>query len=200
VLPNKLHIDDAIELAKTEERISKQKAKSLYEKGILDGIAAGSFEALRTIHHYLFEEIYDFAGKLRTVNISKGYFRFVPVAYLKEAITKIEAMPQSSFEEIVEKYVEMNVAHPFREGNGRSMRLWLDHLFKTQLQCVVDWSQIDKTDYLMAMERSPVKDTEIKLLLKGALTREIDNRHIFLKGIDSSYAYEGYTLYRAEDL
>ncbi|HIR93974.1 MAG TPA: Fic family protein [Candidatus Egerieimonas intestinavium] len=199
-LENKLGLKSSADLALEEERISKSKAAELFQKGILDQLEAGTFSALKKIHQYLFGEIYDFAGKIRTVNIAKGNFRFAPVLYLKEALKKIDRMPQSTFEEIIEKYVEMNVAHPFREGNGRSMRIWLDLMLKTELGQVVDWSRVDKEDYLLAMERSPVKDTEIKHLLKRALTQEIESREIYMKGLDYSYAYEGYTAFRAEEL
>ena len=199
-LENKLGLKSSADLALEEERISKSKAAELFQKGILDQLEAGTFSALKEIHQYLFGEIYDFAGKIRTVNIAKGNFRFAPVLYLKEALKKIDRMPQSTFEEIIEKYVEMNVAHPFREGNGRSMRIWLDLMLKTELGQVVDWSRVDKEDYLLAMERSPVKDTEIKHLLKRALTQEIESREIYMKGLDYSYAYEGYTAFRAEEL
>ncbi len=199
-LENKLGITDSAELAREEERISKKKAVELFENGILDGLQAGTFESLRLINKYLFENIYDFAGKLRTVNISKGNFRFAPLMYLQASLENIEKMPQSTFDEIVEKYVEMNIAHPFREGNGRSTRLWLDLIFKTELKCVVDWSLVDKEDYLLAMERSPIRDTEIKHVLRKALTDEIDSREIFMKGIDHSYYYEGYTTFKAGEL
>ena len=199
-LENKLGLKSSADLALEEERISKSKAAELFQKGILDQLEAGTFSALKKIHQYLFGEIYDFAGKIRTVNIAKGNFRFAPVLYLKEALKKIDWMPQSTFEEIIEKYVEMNVAHSFREGNGRSMRIWLDLMLKTELGQVVDWSRVDKEDYLLAMERSPVKDTEIKHLLKRALTQEIESREIYMKGLDYSYAYEGYTAFRAEEL
>ena len=199
-LENKLGLKSSADLALEEERISKSKAAELFQKGILDQLEAGTFSALKKIHQYLFGEIYDYAGKIRTVNIAKGNFRFAPVLYLKEALKKIDRMPQSTFEEIIEKYVEMNVAHPFREGNGRSMRIWLDLMLKTELGQVVDWSRVDKEDYLLAMERSPVKDTEIKHLLKRALTQEIESREIYMKGLDYSYAYEGYTAFRAEEL
>ena len=199
-LENKLGLKSSADLALEEERISKSKAAELFQKGILDQLEAGTFSALKKIHQYLFGEIYDFAGKIRTVNIAKGNFRFAPVLYLKEALKKIDWKPQSTFEEIIEKYVEMNVAHPFREGNGRSMRIWLDLMLKTELGQVVDWSRVDKEDYLLAMERSPVKDTEIKHLLKRALTQEIESREIYMKGLDYSYAYEGYTAFRAEEL
>ncbi len=200
MLENKLGIKNSAELAREEERISKKKAAELFENGILDSLTPGSFSALQAIHKYLFDEIYDFAGKVRTVNIAKGSFRFAPVMYLDEAIKKIEKMPQGSFDEIIEKYVEMNVAHPFREGNGRSMRIWLDLMLKTELHKVVDWSRVDKDDYLLAMERSPVKDLEIKHLLKNALTDEIDSREVYMKGIDRSYYYEGYEAFKAEEL
>ena len=200
MLENKLGLSSSAELAREEERISKKKAAELFENGVLDTLTPGSFSALQAIHKYLFDEIYDFAGKVRTVNIAKGNFRFAPVMYLDEAIKKIEKMPQGSFDEIVEKYVEMNVAHPFREGNGRSMRIWLDQILKTELHKVVDWSRVDKDDYLLAMERSPIKDLEIKHLLKNALTDEIDSREIYMKGIDRSYYYEGYEAFKAEEL
>ena len=200
MLENKLGINNSAELAREEEKISKKKAAELFENGVLDTLTPGSFSALQAIHKYLFDEIYDFAGKVRTVNIAKGSFRFAPVMYLDEAIKKIEKMPQGSFDEIIEKYVEMNVAHPFREGNGRSMRIWLDLMLKTELHKVVDWSRVDKDDYLLAMERSPVKDLEIKHLLKNALTDEIDSREVYMKGIDRSYYYEGYEAFRAEEL
>lgn len=199
-LENKLGLESSAELAREEERISKKKALELFENGILDKLDAGKFSALKAIHKYLFDEIYDFAGCLRTVNISKGNFRFAPVMYLEEAVKSIENMPQSNFDEIVEKYVEMNVAHPFREGNGRSTRIWLDLILKTELHKVVDWSRVDKEDYLLAMERSPVRDTEIKHILKAALTDEIDSREIYMKGIDRSYYYEGYAVFRTEEL
>jgi len=199
-LDNKLGITDSVELARTEERISKQKAVRLFESGQLDALEAGTFASLAEIHRWLFEDIYEFAGKVRDVNLAKGNFRFAPVMYLQAALEHIEAMPQSTFEEIIEKYVEMNVAHPFREGNGRSTRIWLDMILKKELQQVVDWSNVDKNDYLLAMERSPIKDLEIKYLLKNALTDQIDDREIYMKGIDTSYYYEGYTIYRAEEL
>ena len=200
VLKNRLGIKSEIELAKEEERISKLKAKKLFENGTLNRLKAGTFESLATIHKELFEDIYDFAGKIRTVNISKGNFRFAPITYLDDAIKNIEKMPQSNFDEVIEKYVEMNVAHPFREGNGRSMRMWLDVMLKKELKKVVNWESIERDDYLLAMERSPIKDTEIKLLLKNALSSEIDNASVFMKGIDASYYYEGYTLYKTEEL
>lgn len=200
VLTNKLGITDSAKLAKEEERISKRKAKELFENGMLDKLQAGKFSSLKAIHKYLFEDIYDFAGEIRTVNLSKGNFRFAPVMYLQAAIDNIDKMPQSTFEQIVEKYVEMNVAHPFREGNGRSTRIWLDLIFKKELCKVIDWSKVDKDDYLLAMERSPIKDTEIKHILKAALTDEIDSREVYMKGIDHSYYYEGYTTFKAEEL
>ena len=200
MLENRLGIKNSAELAREEERISKKKAAELFENGVLDTLTPGSFSALQAIHKYLFDEIYDFAGKVRTVNIAKGSFRFAPVMYLDEAIKKIEKMPQGSFDEIIEKYVEMNVAHPFREGNGRSMRIWLDLMLKSEIRMVVDWSRVDKDDYLLAMERSPIKDFEIKHLLKSALTDEIDSREIYMKGIDRSYYYEGYEAFRTEEL
>ena len=200
MLENRLGIKNSAELAREEERISKKKAAELFENGVLDTLTPGSFAALQAIHKYLFDEIYDFAGKVRTVNIAKGNFRFAPVMYLDAALEKIEKMPQGTFDEIIEKYVEMNVAHPFREGNGRSMRIWLDLILKTELHKVVDWSRVDKDDYLLAMERSPVKDLEIKHLLKNALTDEVDSREVYMKGIDRSYYYEGYEAFRAEEL
>lgn len=199
-LENKLGITNSVELAYVEERISKQKAAKLFETGYLDTLEAGSFAALAEIHRYLFEEIYDFAGKLRTMNIAKGGFRFAPVMYLAEALKSIERMPQSTFEEIIAKYVEMNVAHPFREGNGRSTRIWLDCILKKELGMVVDWSAVDKQDYLLAMERSPIRDIEIKLLLKQALTDRINDREVFMKGIDASYSYEGYSEYKTGEI
>ena len=200
MIENKLGITESSELAREEERISKRAALEMYDSGFLDGLQAGSFAALSAIHERLFCEIYDFAGKLRTVNISKGSFRFAPVIYLANAVVGIEKMPQSTFDEIVEKYVEMNAAHPFREGNGRAMRIWLDCMLKAELQKAVDWSKVDKDDYLLAMERSPIKDTEIKLLLKNALTDEINDREMYMKGIDNSYFYEGYSMYRTDEL
>jgi cell filamentation protein len=199
-LENKLGITDAAELARAEEKISKTKALKLFETGLLDTFEVGTFAGLAKIHAYLFEDIYDFAGKLRTVNIAKGNFRFAPVMYLNAALAHIEQMPQSTFDEIVEKYVEMNVAHPFREGNGRSTRIWLDAILKKELKLVVDWSRVDKEDYLLAMERSPVKDVEIKVLLKAALTDQINDREVYMKGIDASYHYEGYNVFKTEDL
>ncbi|HEM2769815.1 TPA: protein adenylyltransferase Fic [Streptococcus suis] len=200
VLENKLGIRDSLELAKTEEKVSKEKAKRLFEEKLLADKQSGTFETLAFIHRFLFEDIYDFAGKVREVNIAKGGFRFAPLMYLHTSLATIENMPQRTFEQIIEKYVEMNVAHPFREGNGRSMRLWLDHLLKDELGQVIDWSLVDKEDYLLAMERSPIRDIEIKYILKNALTDEIDSRELYMKGIDHSYYYEGYNLYRTEDL
>lgn len=199
-LENKLGITDSATLARTEEKLSKEKAVKLFEYGILDNQKAGSFQALAEIHKYLFEDIYDFAGKIRTVNIAKGGFRFAPVMYLESSLENIEKMPQNDFDSIVEKYVEMNIAHPFREGNGRSMRIWLDMMFRKELSMVVDWSRIDKEDYLLAMERSPIRDIEIKHLLKNALTADINDRELFMKGIDQSYYYEGYNSYSIDDL
>lgn len=200
MLENKLGLTSSAELAREEERISKKKALELFEKGILASLPAGRFSTLQAIHHYLFEDIYDFAGKLRTVNLAKGNFRFAPLMYLQAALQNIDKMPQSTFDEIVEKYVEMNIAHPFREGNGRSTRIWLDHIFKTELKQVVDWSLVEKEDYLLAMERSPIRDIEIKYLLKKALTDQIDSREVYMKGIDHSYYYEGYITYKTEKL
>lgn len=199
-LENKLGITSSPELAEAEERISKKKALELFDNGILDTLEAGKFSALKAIHKYLFEDIYDFAGEVRTVNIAKGNFRFAPVMYLAAALENIDKMPQSTFDEIVEKYVEMNIAHPFREGNGRSTRIWLDCIFKKELGKVVDWSKVDKEDYLLAMERSPIKDIEIKYILKNALTDEINSREVYMKGIDHSYYYEGYTTFKTENL
>lgn len=200
ILENKLNITDQTELAREEEKISKKRAKEMFETGYLNTLEAGTFEALKKIHKYLFEEIYEFAGNLRKVNIAKGNFRFTPLTYLEESIKNIEKMPQSTYEEIIEKYVEMNIAHPFREGNGRSTRIWLDLILKKELNLVVDWSKVDKTDYLLAMERSPIKDVEIKELLKQSLTDKIDDREIYMKGIDHSYLYEGYLLFKTDDL
>ena len=199
-LENKLGLTDSAELARAEEKISKTKARELFEKGLLDTFETGTFAGLCAIHKYLFDEIYDFAGKMRTVNIAKGGFRFAPVMYLGAALKDIEKMPQSSFDEIIEKYGEMNIAHPFREGNGRSTRIWLDCILKKELGLVVDWSQVDKEDYLLAMERSPVKDVEIKVLLKAALTDRINDREVYMKGIDASYHYEGYNVYKTENI
>ena len=199
-LENKLGITDSAELAREEEKISKKKALWLFESGTLDSLKAGTFAALQEIHKCLFEELYDFAGKIRTVNLAKVNFRFAPVMYLETALGNIEKMPQSTYDEIIEKYVEMNVAHPFREGNGRSTRIWLDHILKMEIGKVVDWSKVDKEDYLLAMERSPIKDVEIQVLLKEALTDEVDSREVYMKGIDHSYYYEGYTTYKIEEL
>lgn len=199
VLENKLGITDAVELARIEEKISKTKALKLFESGFLDTLEAGSFTALAQIHHFLFGEIYNFAGKIRSVNIAKGNFRFAPVMYLEVALKNIEDMPQSDYDGIIEKYVEMNIAHPFREGNGRSTRIWLNLILKRELGQVIDWSLVEKDNYLLAMERSPIKDIEIKFLLKQALTDKINDREIYMKGIDASYYYEGYTLYKTEN-
>jgi cell filamentation protein len=199
-LENKLGITDSAELAREEERISKKKAIELFESGMLDELEPGTYKTLQAIHKYLFEEIYSFAGQTRYVNIAKGNFRFAPVMYLENSLKNIEKMPQSNFEEIIEKYVEMNVAHPFREGNGRSTRIWLDHILRHKIGKVIDWSKVDKEDYLLAMERSPIKDVEIKTLLKTALTDKINDREVYMKGIDHSYYYEGYNLYKTEDL
>ena len=199
-LENKLGITDSAELARREEKISKARALELFEKGLLDTFSVGNFEGLAMIHRYLFDDIYEFAGKIRTVNIAKGNFRFAPVMYLDAALKNISKMPQNSFDEIVEKYVEMNVAHPFREGNGRSTRIWLDCILKKELGLVVDWSRVDKEDYLLAMERSPIKDIEIKHLLKAALTNKVDDREVYMKGIDASYHYEGYNVYKTENI
>ena len=199
-LENKLNITDSTELARMEEKISKKKAVELFENGYLNRYKAGTFQMLAAIHEYLFDEIYDFAGKMRTVNMAKGNFRFAPVMYLEAAIENIEKMPQTTFDEIIEKYVEMNIAHPFREGNGRSTRIWLDLLLKEKLNVVVDWSRVDKEDSLLAMERSPIKDIEIKYLLKQALTDKVKDRELYMKGIDHSYYYEGYAVYKAEEL
>ena len=200
VITNKLGSTDSPTLAREEERISKKSATRLFEQNLLNNMSSGTWTTLQDIHKVLFQDIYDFAGELRTVNISKGNFRFVPVMYLSEAVKTIESMPQNSFDEIVEKYVEMNVAHPFREGNGRSMRLWLDHMLCVELQKTIDWSQIDKEKYLSAMERSPVNDLEIKAVLAKALTDDINNRQLFMKGLDHSYYFEGYQLFKSEDL
>ena len=200
MLENKLGLTDSADLVREEERISKKKAVKLFENGILEKLPAGRFSTLQAIHQYLFEDIYDFAGQIRTVNLAKGNFRFAPLMYLDAALTNIDKMPQSNFDEIVEKYVEMNIAHPFREGNGRSTRIWLDHILKNEIGKVIDWSKVDKEDYLLAMERSPVRDIEIKYVLKNALTEEIDSREMYMKGIDHSYYYEGYTTYKAEEL
>lgn len=200
ILENRLNITDSAELACDEERISKKKAAELFEKGILNNLPVGKFSTLQAVHKYLFEDIFDFAGKIRTVNLAKGNFRFAPLIYLQAALDNIDKMPQSTFDEIIEKYVEMNIAHPFREGNGRSTRIWLDHILKNEIGKVVDWSKVDKEDYLLAMERSPIKDVELKVLLKGALTDEINSREVYMKGIDQSYYYEGFTDFKTEEL
>lgn len=199
-LDNKLGITSSSDLVREEERISKKKALELFENGMLDKLEAGKLSSLQAIHKYLFNDIYDFAGKIRTVNISKGSFRFAPLMYLDVALKNIDKMPQSTFDEIIEKYVEMNIAHPFMEGNGRSTRIWLDLMLKAEIGKVIDWSMVDKEDYMLAMERSPVKDIEIKHILKNALTDEINNRDVYMKGIDNSYYYEGYTLFKTENL
>ena len=200
ILKNKLNISDGAELAREEEKISKKKAKEMFETGYLDTLEPGTFETLKKIHKYLFEDIYEFAGELRKVNIAKGNFRFTPISYLEEAIKNIEKMPQTTYDEIIEKYVEMNVAHPFREGNGRSTRIWLDLILKKELKLVIDWSRVDKIDYLLAMERSPIKDIEIKELLKQSLTDKINDREVYMKGIDNSYLYEGYSTFKTDEL
>lgn len=200
VLENKLGLTDSAGLAREEERISKKKAVNLFDFAILKLLSDGTYKTLAAIHKYLFDDIYDFAGEIRTVNMAKGNFRFVPLMYLQAALENIDKMPQSNFDEIVEKYVEMNIAHPFREGNGRSTRIWLDHILKNEIGKVVDWSKVDKEDYLLAMECSPIKNVEIKVLLKGALTDEINSREVYMKGIDHSYYYEGYTTFKAEEL
>ena len=200
MLENKLGLTSSAELARMEEQLSKKKAVLLFEKGILDSLLAGKFFTLQAIHRYLFEDIYGFAGEIRKVNMAKGNFRFAPLMYLDAALENIDKMPQSDFDEIIEKYVEMNIAHPFREGNGRSARIWLDHMLKQKIGKVIDWSKVDKEDYLLAMERSPVKDIEIKYLLKNALTDEVDSREVYMKGIDHSYYYEGYTTFKTEEL
>ncbi len=200
IIENKLGLADSSELARVEEKISKKKAIEMYESGKLESLPAGTFFSLSEIHRTLFSEIYDFAGQIRTINIAKGNFRFAPVMYLEDAINHIEAMPQSNFDEIIEKYVEMNVAHPFREGNGRSTRIWLDQILKKEIGMVIDWSMVDKDDYLLAMERSPIKDIEIKYILKNALTDKVNDRDIYMKGIDNSYYYEGYTVYKISEL
>ena len=199
-LENKIGLTSSADLAREEERISKKKAAELFEEGILDSLPADKFSTLQAIHKYLFEDIYDFVGELRTVSIAKGNFRFAPLMYLQAALENIDKMPQSNFDEIVEKYIEMNIAHPFRDGNCRSTRIWLDHILKNEIGKVVDWSKVDKEDYLLAMERSPIKDVEIKVLLKGALTDEINSREVYMKGIDHSYYYEGYTTFKTEEL
>lgn len=200
MLENKLGLTSSAELARMEEQLSKKKAVLLFEKGILDSLPAGKFSTLQAIHRYLFEDIYEFAGEIRKVNMAKGNFRFAPLMYLDAALENIDKMPQADFDEIIEKYVEMNIAHPFREGNGRSARIWLDHILKQEIGKVIDWSKVDKEDYLLAMERSPVKDIEIKYLLKNALTDEVDSREVYMKGIDHSYYYEGYTAFKTEEL
>lgn len=200
MLENKLGLTSSAELARMEEQLSKKKAVLLFEKGILDSLPAGKFFTLQAIHRYLFEDIYEFAGEIRKVNMAKGNFRFAPLMYLDAALENIDKMPQADFDEIIEKYVEMNIAHPFREGNGRSARIWLDHMLKQEIGKVIDWSKVDKEDYLLAMERSPVKDIEIKYLLKNALTDEVDSREVYMKGIDHSYYYEGYTTFKTEEL
>lgn len=199
-LENKLGITDSTELARVEEKLTKKKAAELFESGCLDSLNAGTYESLAKIHKYLFEDIYVFAGKIRDVNIAKGNFRFASVMYLQAALENVEKMPQSTFDEIIEKYVEMNIAHPFREGNGRSTRIWLDLMLKKETGFVIDWSRVDKDDYLLAMERSPIKDIEIKYILKQALTDKINDREIYMKGIDHSYYYEGYAVYKTEEL
>ena len=199
-LENKLNITNSSELARMEEKISKQKALEMFQSSFLDNLDAGKFESLSKIHKYLFDEIYDFAGQIRDVNIAKGNFRFAPVMYLKAALAHIDSMPQATFEEIIKKYVEMNVAHPFREGNGRATRIWLDVIFKKELNMVVDWNKVDKEDYLLAMERSPIKDVEIRELIKSALTADVNNREVYMKGIDASYNYEGYFTYKMDEL
>ncbi len=199
-LGNKLGINNDAELAREEEKISKTKAIKMFEERFLDQLTPGTFDTLSKIHQYLFEDIYPFAGKLRHENLAKGYFRFAPVMYLEVSLQNIEKMPQKTFDEIIEKYVEMNIAHPFREGNGRSTRIWLDHILKNELDLVIDWSKVDKNDYLLAMERSPIKDIEIKVILKGALTDKINDREVYMKGIDASYNYEGYHVFKSEDL
>lgn len=200
MLENKLGITSSPALAEAEERISKKKAVELFESGVLDTLEAGKFASLQTIHRVLFEDIYDFAGKIRTVNLAKGSFRFAPLMYLDAALQNIDKMPQSNFDQIVEKYVEMNIAHPFREGNGRATRIWLDCMLKKEIGMVVDWSKVDKEDYLLAMERSPVRDIEIKHVLRSALTDQVNSREMFMKGIDHSYYYEGYTAFQTEKL
>ncbi len=200
MIDNKLGLTSSAELAREEERISKKKAIQLFESGTLDKLSAGTFSSLQFIHKCLFEDVYNFAGKLRTVNIAKGNFRFAPLMFLETSLDYIDRMPQSNFDEIVEKYVEMNIAHPFREGNGRSMRIWLDLMLKAEIQQVVDWSRVDKEDYLLAMERSPIRDIEIKHVLRAALTDQVNSREIFMKGVDHSYYYEGYNTFSTEKL
>lgn len=199
-LENKLGITEPALLARAEEKFSKKKALELFETGVLNTFEVGTFKGLCDIHRYLFSDIYAFAGELRTVNLAKGSFRFAPLMYLEVSLANIEKMPQSTFDEIIEKYVEMNVAHPFREGNGRSTRIWLDCILKKELGLVVDWSRVDKNDYLLAMERSPIKDTEIKVLLREALTDRVNDREVYMKGIDASYHYEGYNVYRVGEI
>lgn len=199
-LDNKLGLENSADLAREEEKISKKKAVELFEKDLFKGMEIGTLSSLKAIHKYLFEDIYDFAGEIRTVNLSKGNFRFAPLMYLEAALENIDKMPQSTFDEIIEKYVEMNIAHPFREGNGSSTRIWLDLILKNEIGKVVDWSKVDKEDYLLAMERSPIKDIEIKVLLKAALTDKVDSREVYIKGIDCSYYYEGYITFKAEEL
>lgn len=199
-LENKCRITDSLELSRVEEKLGKTRARERFESGALDAMTPGTVQTLREIHRILFSDLYDFAGQIRTVNLAKGNFRFAPVLYLESALASIEAMPQSTFDEIIEKYVEMNIAHPFREGNGRSARIWLDLILKKELGLVVDWSLVDKTDYLLAMERSPIKDLEIKTVLKAALTDQVNNWEVFMKGLDTSYSYEGYTAYKTKDL
>ena len=199
-LENKLGLTSSADLAREEERISKKKAAQLFDRKLFDTFDVGTFAGLAEIHQYLFEDIFDFAGEIRTVNLAKGNFHFAPLMYLQAVLHNIDKMPQSTFDEIVEKYVEMNIAHPFREGNGRSTRIWLDHILKNEIGKVVDWSKVDKEDYLLAMERSPIKDIEIKHILKAALTDEINSREVYMKGIDHSYYYEGYTTFKTEEL
>lgn len=199
ILENRLNITDSADLAR-EERISKKKAVQLFDNKLFDSFPAGKFDTLQAIHKYMFEDVFDFAGEIRTVNLAKGNFRFAPLIYLQAALDNIDKMPQSTFDEIIEKYVEMNIAHPFREGNGRSTRIWLDHILKNEIGKVVDWSMVDKEDYLLAMERSPIKDVELKVLLKGVLTDEINSREVYMKSIDQSYYYEGFTAFKTEEL
>lgn len=200
ILENRLNITDSAELACDEERISKKKAVQLFDNKFLDSFPAGKFDTLQAIHKYMFEDVFDFAGEIRTVNLAKGNFRFAPLIYLQAALDNIDKMPQSTFDEIIEKYVEMNIAHPFREGNGRSTRIWLDHILKNEIGKVVDWSKVDKEDYLLAMERSPIKDVELKVLLKGVLTDEINSREVYMESIDQSYYYEGFAAFKTEEL
>lgn len=200
ILDNKLNINNQVDLARAEEKISKQKAKQLFDSGEINKVQVGTFAGLAFIHSYLFDEIYDFAGKMRDVNIAKADFRFAPLMYLEKSLEHIDKMPQGNFDQIMEKYVEMNIAHPFREGNGRATRIWLDLILKKELKQVVDWNLIDKEEYLSAMKRSVIKDVEIKFLLKGALTDKIDDRTLFMKGIDVSYYYEGYSEFKTEGL